>query len=323
VSAANLPLAVGLVAVAAGAVAYVALNPLLSGERRAEQRRKALGQSTAAVTERTNAANRREHVAKSLKELEAKKDKTKVTLELKIARAGLDWSRKKYYVVSTLVALGLGFGVLLVSGRPLVALLAVFVGGLGVPAWILKHLQKRRIAAFIDELPNAIDVVVRGLKSGIPLGDCLRMISREAKEPLRSEFRVANESQALGLPMSEAIQRMYERVPVTEVNFFAVVIGIQAKAGGNLSEALGNLSRVLRERKKMAGKIAAMSMEAKVSAAIIAALPFIVAFTTYLSSPDYISLLWTTAIGKIALAASALWMGLGIAMMRKMINFDV
>lgn len=322
-SAANLPLAAGLVAVAAGAVAYVALNPLLSGERRADQRRKALGQSRTVVAERATAANRREQVAKSLKELEAKKDNTKVTLELKIARAGLDWSRKRYYVVSALIALGLGFGVLLVSGRPLVALLAVFVGGLGVPAWILKYLQKRRIAAFIDELPNAIDVVVRGLKSGIPLGDCLRMISREAKEPLRSEFRVANEAQALGLPMSEAIQRMYERVPVTEVNFFAVVIGIQAKAGGNLSEALGNLSRVLRERKKMAGKIAAMSMEAKVSAFIIAALPFIVAFTTYLSSPDYISLLWTTAIGKIALAASALWMGLGIAMMRKMINFDV
>ena len=322
-SAANLPLAAGLVAVAAGAVAYVVLLPILSGEKRAEQRRKALANNRVSLAERATSASRREQVAKSLKEIEAKKDKTKVTLELKLARAGLDWSRRKFYVVSALIALGLGLGVLAVSGRPLVALLAVFVGALGVPAWMLKHLQKRRIAAFIDELPNAIDVVVRGLKSGIPLGDCLRMISREAKEPLRGEFRVANEAQALGLPMSEAIQRMYERVPVTEVNFFAVVIGIQAKAGGNLSEALGNLSRVLRERKKMAGKIAAMSMEAKVSAAIIAALPFVVALTTYLSSPDYISLLWTTAIGKIALAASALWMGLGIAMMKKMINFEV
>lgn len=322
-SAANLPLAAGLVAVAAGAVAYVVLLPVLSGERRAEQRRKALAQTRVSLAERATSASRREQVAKSLKEIEAKKDKTKVTLELKLARAGLDWSRRKFYVVSALIALGLGLGVFAVSGRPIVALVATFVGALGVPAWMLRHLQKRRIAAFIDELPNAIDVVVRGLKSGIPLGDCLRMISREAKEPLRSEFRVANEAQALGLPMSEAIQRMYERVPVTEVNFFAVVIGIQAKAGGNLSEALGNLSRVLRERKKMAGKIAAMSMEAKVSAAIIAALPFVVAFTTYLSSPDYISLLWTTAIGKIALAASALWMGLGIAMMKKMINFEV
>lgn len=322
-SAVNLPLAAGLVAVAAGAVAYVVLLPVLSGERRAEQRRKALGNNRVSLAERATSASRREQVAKSLKEIEAKKDKTKVTLELKLARAGLDWSRRKFYVVSALIALGLGVGVFAVSGRPLVALLATFVGALGIPAWMLKHLQKRRIAAFIDELPNAIDVVVRGLKSGIPLGDCLRMISREAKEPLRSEFRVANEAQALGLPMSEAIQRMYERVPVTEVNFFAVVIGIQAKAGGNLSEALGNLSRVLRERKKMAGKIAAMSMEAKVSAAIIAALPFVVAFTTYLSSPDYISLLWTTAIGKIALAASALWMGLGIAMMKKMISFEV
>lgn len=322
-SVGNAPLAAGLVAVAAGAVAYVFLLPYLSGERRAEQRRKALGQGRAMAAERNVAASRREQVAKSLKELDAKKDSTKVTLELRLARAGLDWTRQKYYVVSALIAVCLAIGVLVMSGAPFVALLALFVGALGVPSWMLKRLQKRRIAQFLEELPNAIDVVVRGLRSGIPLGDCLRMISREAKEPLRSEFRVALEAQALGLPMSDAILRMYERVPVTEVNFFAVVIGIQAKAGGNLSEALGNLSRVLRERKKMAGKIQAMSMEAKVSAVIIAALPFVVALTTYVTSPDYISLLWTTAIGKIALAASALWMGIGIAIMKKMISFDI
>jgi tight adherence protein B len=319
----NLPLVAGLVAVAAGAVAYVTLMPLLAGERRAEQRRKSVGQSRSVSAERALASNRREQVAKSLKELEAKKDSTKVTLELKLARAGLDWTPRKYQVVSILIAVALAFGVFMVSDNFYVALLAMFAGGLGVPVWILKHLQKKRIAAFIDELPNAIDVIVRGLKSGIPLGDCLRIIAREAKEPLRSEFKAANEAQTLGLSMSEAIQRMYERVPVTEVNFFAVVIGIQAKAGGNLSEALGNLSRVLRERKKMAGKVAAMSMEAKVSAGIIAALPFVVASTTYFSNPDYISLLWTTWIGKVALAASGIWMGLGILMMRKMINFDV
>ncbi len=132
-----------------------------------------------------------------------------------------------------------------------------------MPSWLLTRLQKRRISAFVAELPNAMDVIVRGLRSGIPLGDCLRMISYEAKEPLRSEFRIAMEAQALGLSMSDAILRMCERVPVTEVNFFAVVVRHQQKSGGNLSEALGNLSRVLRERKKMSGKIQAMSMEAK------------------------------------------------------------
>ena len=319
----NAPLAAGLAAIAAGAVAYVFLLPYLSGEKRAEQRRKALGQPRASLTERGAAANRREQVAKSLKEIEAKKDKTKVTLELRLARAGLDWTRRKFYLVSAMAGVILASGIFLVSESPFIALLALFAGGFGLPAWTLKHLQKRRIAAFIEELPNAMDVVVRGLRSGIPLGDCLRMISREAKEPLKSEFRVAIEAQTLGIPMGDAILRMYERVPVTEVNFFAVVIGIQQKAGGNLSEALGNLSRVLRERKKMSGKIKAMSMEAKVSAYIIGALPFFVAFTTYLSSPDYTALLWTTAIGKIALVVSGLWMLVGILVMKKMISFDI
>ncbi|MGW5959205.1 type II secretion system F family protein [Methylorubrum thiocyanatum] len=322
-SALNAPLAAGLVAVASGALAYVFLMPLLSGERRAEERRKALGQSRAVLAERGAAANRREQVAKSLKELEAKKDKTKVTLELRIARAGLDWSRRKYQVVSAVTAVVVALAAFLVSHNVIVALLGLFAGGFGLPAWMLKWRQKRRVAAFVEELPNAMDVVVRGLRSGIPLGDCLRMISREAKEPLRSEFRVAMEAQAMGLPMSDAILRMYERVPVTEVNFFSIVIGIQQKAGGNLSEALSNLSRVLRERKKMAGKIQAMSMEAKVSAGIIGALPFLIGGGTYLSSPDYTSLLWTTSVGKIALVISGLWMLAGILVMKKMISFDV
>ena len=322
-SALNAPLAVGLVAVAAGSLAYVFLMPALSGERRAEQRRRALGQPQAVLAERGAAASRREQVAKSLKELEAKKDKTKVTLELRLARAGLDWSRQKYRVVSVITAVVLALVAFLASHNVIVAGLALFVGGFGLPAWWLKRRQRRRVEAFIEELPNAMDVVVRGLRSGIPLGDCLRMIAREAKEPLRSEFRVTMESQALGLSMSDAILRMYERVPVTEVNFFSIVIGIQQKAGGNLSEALGNLSRVLRERKKMAGKIQAMSMEAKASAAIIGALPFVVGGGTYLSSPDYTALLWTTSFGKIALVISGLWMLTGVFVMKKMINFDI
>ena len=155
------------------------------------------------------------------------------------------------------------------------------------------------------------------------MGDCFRIISREAEEPIRSEFKQVVEAQTLGLPVGEVMVKMYERVPVADVNFFAIVISIQSSSGGNLSEALGNLSRVLRERKKMAGKIQAMSMEAKASGGIIAALPFIVGILTYLSSPDYISLLWTTDIGRVALVASAIWMSFGVFTMKKMISFDV
>jgi tight adherence protein B len=148
------------------------------------------------------------------------------------------------------------------------------------------------------------------------------MISTEAPEPLRSEFRGIIETQTVGIPLGEACLKLYERIPLPEANFFGIVIAIQQRAGGNLSEALGNLSTVLRERKKMKAKIKAMSMEAKASAAIIGALPIIVMTLVWLTSPDYIDLLWTEALGRMMLAASAIWMFLGIMVMRKMINFD-
>jgi tight adherence protein B len=175
---------------------------------------------------------------------------------------------------------------------------------------------------FVNEFPNAMDVVVRGVKSGLPLGDCIRIIATEAAEPVRSEFRHIIESQSLGLGIAEACERLYQRVPITEANFFGIVISIQQKAGGNLAETLANFSRVIRERRKMQGKIKAMSSEAKASAAIIACLPFTVAILVYLSSPDYITLLWTTFHGKITMLMAGIWMLVGVMVMRKMIRFD-
>jgi tight adherence protein B len=322
VSGLHLPLSAGLAAVAAGAVAYVFLMPYLTGERRSAERRKAVSVVAAPGT-RAAIVSRREQVAKSLKEVEAKRNGTKVTLELKIARAGLSWTRSQFYLISAVLALVAGAVAFVMTGSPMVAAGAVFAGGFGLPLWILTFLRKRRIAAFIKELPTAIDIITRGVRAGIPVGDCFRIISREAEEPIRSEFRLVVEAQTLGLSLGEALVKMYERVPVSDVNFFGIVISIQAKSGGNLSEALANLSRVLRERKKMAGKIQAMSMEAKASGGIIAALPFVVATLTYLTSPDYISLLWRTDIGKLALLGSAIWMSIGVFTMKKMINFDV
>jgi len=156
----------------------------------------------------------------------------------------------------------------------------------------------------------------------LPIGDCLRVVASEAVEPVRSEFRQIVEAQALGLSIGEAVDRLPERVPVTEANFFAIVINIQAKAGGNLSEALGNLSRVLRDRKKMKGKIGAMSMEAKASAAIIGLIPFAVTGLLYVSSPKYVSLLWTTSHGRIIAGIGLAWMAVGAGVMKKMVSFD-
>jgi tight adherence protein B len=165
-------------------------------------------------------------------------------------------------------------------------------------------------------------VIVRGVKAGLPLNDCFRIIAAEAQEPVKGEFRVLHERQTMGQSISEAIRGLPERMPLPEANFFAIAITIQQQAGGNLSEALGNLSRVLRERAKMSAKVRAMAMEAKASAWIIGSLPVIIMVLVYLTSPDYITLLFTEQIGNVILIASAFWMACGVFVMRKMINFD-
>ena len=187
---------------------------------------------------------------------------------------------------------------------------------------VLARLRVRRINKFIANFPTAIDIIVRGIKAGLPLGDTIRIAAAESPAPVNSEFRKVVESLSVGMTIPEAVERMAERVPITETNFFSIVITIQGKSGGNLSEALGNLSRVLRERKKMKGKIIAMSMEAKASAAVIGAVPFLVVGALYLSSPHYISPLWTTSHGRMITAIAICWMAIGVAMMKKMVAFD-
>ena len=199
----------------------------------------------------------------------------------------------------------------------------LFVGGFGLPSWFLKRARNGRLKKFGNEFPNAIDVIVRGIKSGLPLNDCMRIVATEATEPVKTEFRLIIESQTLGLPLTDAVAKLYERMPCAEANFFGIVLAIQQKTGGNLSETLGNLSRVIRERRKMRDKIQAVSMEAKASAWIIGSLPVVVAVLVYLTSPRYIELLWITQVGKFALAVSAVWMLIGVLVMRKMINFDI
>ncbi len=293
-------LAIGvLAALAVGGVAYALAYPYIAGTRRAEQRTKALvGQSPRGNAARQAAAasqtNRREKIATSLRDIENRqKELTALTLERRLLQAGLDWDKRKFYLVSVIMGLATALAMLMATNNPLGAAIGLFVGLFGLPRFMLNYLKKRRIKRFIDELPNAMDVIVRGIRSGLPLNDCMRMIANEAREPLKSEFRVIMEATTLGMPIGEAIMKLYERVPVPEANFFAIVINIQQKSGGNLSEVLNNLSKVIRDRKRMRGKISAMSMEAKASAAIIGSLPIVVGALVYATSPTYISLLWT------------------------------
>ncbi|MFN3671948.1 MAG: type II secretion system F family protein [Bosea sp. (in: a-proteobacteria)] len=311
---------------AAAGVVYALFYPMLSGQSRAEKRRKEFAAPVAArgVDREAQTRAKRGQIAQSLKEIEARETaRQKLSLEMRILQAGLSWDRKKYYIVSAVCAVVLALVLLIASGSPILALVGLFVGGFGLPAWYLKRCKAKRLKKFGIEFPNAVDVVVRGIKAGLPLNDCLRIVAGEAAEPVKSEFRLIIESQQLGLPLTEAAAKLFERMPCAESNFFGIVLAIQQKTGGNLSETLGNLSRVLRERRKMRDKIQAVSMEAKASAAIIGSLPPAVAILVYVTTPKYIELLWLTQAGKVAMVAGGVWMLIGILVMRKMINFDI
>jgi tight adherence protein B len=315
----------GLATVAVGGVLYTFAYPYLSGDFQAQKRQAALN---AASPRKTNDRaqdkdSRRKQIAESLKEIESRTKSKKLSLDARLLQAGLTWDRRKFYLFSAMMGGIFGALLFLLSPNRLLIPPAIAIGALGFPSWLLSFLRKRRFNKFIMEFPNAIDVIVRGVKAGLPLGDCMNIIASEASEPVRSEFRNIVDAQALGLSLGEAVERIVESVPVAEAKFFSIVINIQQKAGGNLSETLGNLSRVLRDRKRMRVKINAMSMEAKSSASIIGALPFVVACMVYLTSPAYIELLWKTHAGQLALFGCAFWMSVGIMMMRKMINFDI
>ena len=322
----------GLATLCVGGVAYSLLYSRIETEERVGRRLDRIQTQTVSVDPArgrvVDAARRRRSVQDTLKELEEKqkaksRESNSPPLILRLEQAGLDWSRQTFWIISVMTGVVLAALSWLV-GAPLLAVAGIGIAGfLGLPRWFVNFMRKRRMNLFVTHFADAIDVIVRGVKAGLPLNDCIRIIASEAAEPVRSEFRKISESQqALGIPLGDAVGRMPERVPVPEATFFAIVIAIQQKAGGNLAEALGNLSRVLRERRKMKDKITAMSTEAKASAAIIGSLPFAVVIIVYLTSPSYILLLFTHPTGNLILAASLLWMFIGIMVMRKMINFD-
>jgi tight adherence protein B len=315
-----------LVAVAIAGLVFALLIPFTSGEREKEKRVKGVTtvrSRTAAAGGGEQQSSRKKSVTETLKEIETRsKAKEKVTLVLQLQRAGLQVKPRDFYIASAISGV-VFFGIVYAGMQaPIVGgLVAGFIGALGLPRWYLSKMVKRRQAKFLGELANAIDVVVRGVKSGLPLNECLQVISRESPEPLASEFREVVEQQRLGVTLAEALDRMCDRLPLAEVRFLTIVIGIQQQAGGNLSEALSNLSGVLRDRFRMQLKVKALSAEAKSSAMVLASLPPGVMFMVYLTSPDYIMPLFTTMMGRFMIAVGALWMLTGVLVMRKMINF--
>lgn len=340
---------IGLAAVAAAAVAYGVLFSRIEDEQKTANRYKRVKAAEtdtvkvkAARDRMVESSKRRKSIQDSLTELEKKQAQNKKAvapnLKVRLQQAGLSMTESQFYMGSAILALGTlvtgmiltsgmsdapAFDILPVSNGQLGAIAMAFVMGFGMPRFILNFMFKRRMKKFLNEFPNSLDIMVRSIKSGLPLNDALRLIAMEGQEPVKGEFRRIVEAQQMGMTVPDACARMDATIPLQEVKFFAIVIGIQAQAGGNLSEALGNLSRVLRERKKMIGKVQALSMEAKASAAIIGSLPFVVATLVSLTSPDYISPLFNDPRGHLILLGSGIWMLIGVLVMRKMINFDI
>lgn len=281
-------------------------------------------QNTAAAR-KAAAANtpeaRRKQIMKQLQESERASRKARVSLAGKLKQAGLSTNLKTFWIISGVLGVVALLLALLFTGNILIAAGAGVIFGLGLPRWVVGFLGKRRMKKFSSHFADAVDVIVRGIKSGLPVHDCFKIIARESPAPLGPEFQMLVEGMGVGLTLQQALEKMYERMPTPELKFFTIVIGIQQKTGGNLAEALGNLSTVLRARKMMGEKIKALSSEATASAGIIGALPPAVMILVSITTPAYMAKLFTEPRGQFMLLIAVLMMSMGVFVMKRMISF--
>jgi len=297
-----------------------------AGSDRARARVAAIGKTKTMGVPKSGAEDilsRRKSVQVVLRELEKQqsqeKNRLRPSLRRRIEQAGLSITERSYWMFSGIggvAAAGLCF---LMVHWISAAVLAGFAFGLGAPRWVLSLLKVRRQKAFTREFAPAVEAIVRSVKTGLPVHEALRLVGSEIPEPVGGEFRLLTDSLKLGITMEDGIKRMFDRMPTAEVNFFGIVMSIQQKSGGNLSEALSNLAGVLRDRKRLVNKIKALSSEAKAGAIIIGSMPPGVMIMVYITTPDYMKVLLTTDFGNLLVMGCAVWMTLGILVMKKMI----
>jgi tight adherence protein B len=311
---------------ALGGVAFA----FAGGDERTQKRvsavAKAKGGRVSAAKAQSEAAQKRKSVATLLKDVEknqaAMREKNRPTLRRRMEQAGfVNASPRNFWIASAALGLVTALVCLVTGQSKLVILLATFGVSLGPPRWVLGFLSARRRKRFTKEFAGAIDVIVRSVRSGLPTNEALRIVARETPDPVGAEFTRLVDGLKVGITLEQGLKKMHESMPTPEVGFFGIVMTIQAKSGGNLSEALSNLAFVLRDRKRLEGKIKAMSSEAKASAGIIGSLPPVVMGIVWLTTPAYINLLFTEKVGNLMLLGCAIWMGAGITVMRGMINF--
>lgn len=268
--------------------------------------------------------NRRKEIQAQLKKQEeALKKSTEGSLAILTERAEMKGGPKKLYFIAAIIGFAI-VALLTTQGVPIyLAIFVVPVLLLLLPKKIVRSKIKKREKKYLETLPDAIDVLVRGVRTGLPVNEGMRLVGKEMPEPVGPEFMRITDATAVGVTLEDALERSYTRMPLPEVNFFKIVLNIQKQTGGNLSEALGNLSNTLRERKKLKNKILALSSEAKASAMIIGSMPFLLGCLLYVISPDYISVLFTTFYGKILVGAGLFWMGIGVFVMKTMIDIEI
>jgi len=323
-----------LIQLLAIALAAGAIFVLFSGESKDTTSKKRLAEVSGIEKEGTfsflkkeeNTSSRRKQIEESLGQMEqAQKDKSKQRKSLKsrLIQANVSITPQTYIIISIVFGLIVAGAVFVAMGNPLIAVGAGLAVGYVIPRFVLGFLIARRQKNFIGGFPDAMDIIVRGVRSGLPLGDCLKVIAHESPDPIGAEFKLVVQGEQVGVPIEVCLERLYERMPLAEVNFFATVLAIQKQSGGNLGEALGNLSGVLRGRKLLREKIKALSAEAKMSATIVGALPPLVMILVTLVQPDYMWELYHTPTGHRNLAVGAGMMVVGTLFMRKLINFKI
>lgn len=244
-------------------------------------------------------------------------------LRIRLSQTGKNWTMGKYMLISGGL-FAITFLLILVQGLPplLGLFVALFVAAF-IPHYVVGFLIKRRINKFNAKFPDAIELLVRGLRSGLPISETLTLVAQEIPDPVGTEFRQVVEKIRIGKTMDEALQETAKRLGTPEFKFFGITLNIQRETGGNLAETLSNLATVLRGRSQMKLKIKAMSSESKASAYIVGSLPFIVFGLIMSINPNYMSQFFVDERLIIAGIGGMVWMGIGVFIMAKMVNFEI
>jgi tight adherence protein B len=244
-------------------------------------------------------------------------------LALRLHRSGKPWTISQYIYASIGVGLFVTLMLYIKTGAAMLALVVGVLAGAGIPHFVVGRFISKRTALFNQRFPEAIELLVRGLRSGLPVSETLGVVSHEIPGPVGEEFKLVTERTKIGRTMEEALQETADRLAIPEFNFFCITLAIQRETGGNLAETLSNLADVLRKRAQMKLKIKAMSSESKASAYIVGALPFVVFGVIYSMNPEYAGGFFHEQRLIVAGLGSMVWMSIGAFIMMKMVNFEI